>query len=111
MNSLTPHKMLRTAFLRARSIRYPEGPGRLEDQLFMTKACFAATGASIVADYVCYRYLRRPDGKNAGFKRIIPAEYYGNLGEVLDIVDAYTDPGEVRGRFLPPVSADGDAGP
>jgi len=99
MNSLTPHKMLRTAFLRARNIRYAEGPRRLEDQLFMTKAYFAATGASIVADYVCYRYLRRPDGKNAGSKRIIPAEYYGNLGEVLDVVDAYTDPGEVRDGF------------
>jgi hypothetical protein len=99
MNSLTPHKMLRTAFLREHGIRYPEGPRRLEDQLFMTKAYFAATAATIVADYVCYRYLRRPDGKNAGSKRIVPAEYYGNLGEVLDVVDSYTDPGAVRDGF------------
>jgi len=99
MNSLTPHKMLRTAFLREHGIRYPEGPRRLEDQLFMTKAYFAARSASIVADYVCYRYLRRPDGKNAGSKRIVPAEYYGNLDEVLDVVDANTDRGEIRDGF------------
>ena len=99
MNSLTPHKMLRTAFLREHDIRYPEGPRRLEDQLFMTRAYFAAKTASIVADYVCYRYLRRPDGKNAGSKRIEPAGYYANLGEVLDVVDAHTDSGPQRDRF------------
>jgi len=99
MNSLTPHKMLRTTFLREQQIRYPEGPRRLEDQLFMTKAYFAAGSATIVADYVCYRYLRRPDGKNAGSKRIEPAEYYANLAEVLDVVDAHTEPGEQRNGF------------
>jgi poly(ribitol-phosphate) beta-N-acetylglucosaminyltransferase len=99
MNSLTPHKMLRTAFLREHGIRYPEGPRRLEDQLFMTQAYFAARGASIVADYVCYRYLRRADRKNAGSKRIVPAEYYSNLGEVLDVIDAYTEPGDLRDGF------------
>jgi glycosyltransferase involved in cell wall biosynthesis len=99
MNSLTPHKMLRTAFLREQGIRYPEGPRRLEDQLFMTQAYFAAESASIVADYVCYRYLKRPDGKNAGSKRIDPPGYYGNLREVLDVVDGATEPGEQRNGF------------
>ena len=99
INSLTPHKMLRTEFLRAHGIRYPEGPRRLEDQLFMTKAYFAASGASIVGDYICYRYLRQADGHNIGSKRIVPREYYANLAEVLDVVDAYTEPGEVRDGF------------
>jgi len=99
MNSLTPHKMLRTAFLREQGIRYPEGPRRLEDQLFMTKAYFAATSASIVADYVCYRYLRRSDGRNAGSKRIDPPGYYANLREVLDVVDSATSPGQQRDDF------------
>lgn len=99
LNSLTPHKMLRTAFLRESGIRFPEGPRRLEDQLFMTRAYFAAKSASIVADYVCYRYLRRPDGGNAGSKRIDPRGYYGNLREVLDAVDAGTEPGEQRNHF------------
>jgi hypothetical protein len=99
MESLTPHKMFRTAFLRASDIRYPEGPRRLEDQLYMAKAYFQGRGASIVGDYVCYRYLRRPDGGNAGSKRFDPAVYYGNLREVLDVVDAHTEPGEQRDHF------------
>ncbi|CAA9304998.1 MAG: hypothetical protein AVDCRST_MAG61-1271 [uncultured Friedmanniella sp.] len=99
MQSLTPHKMLRTAFLREQGIRYPEGPRRLEDQLFMTKAYFAARSASIVGDYVCYRYQERPDGRNAGSKQIQPAGYFENLREVLDIVDAHTGPGPQRDHF------------
>jgi glycosyltransferase involved in cell wall biosynthesis len=98
MESLTPHKMFRRQFLRDSAIRYPEGPRRLEDQLFMAKSYFAAESVTIVADYICYRYLRRPDGGNAGSKRIEPASYYGNLREVLDVVDSHTGPGEQRDR-------------
>lgn len=99
MNSLTPHKMLRVAFLREHDIRYPEGRRRLEDQLFMAKIYFAARAATIVSDYVCYRYQRRADGGNAGSRQIDPAGYYGNLREVLDVVDAYTEPGPQRDHF------------
>ncbi|MEP6854778.1 MAG: glycosyltransferase family 2 protein [Pedococcus sp.] len=99
MESLTPHKMFRADFLREKGIRYPEGPRRLEDQLYMAKAYFAASAATVVGDYVCYRYLRRPDGGNAGSKRFDPAVYYGNLREVLDVVDAHTAPGEQRDHF------------
>lgn len=99
MESLTPHKMFRTQFLRDTGIRYPEGPRRLEDQLYMAKAYFEAKAATIVGDYVCYRYQRRPDGGNAGSKRFDPAVYYANLREVLDVVDAHTEPGERRDHF------------
>ncbi len=99
MNSLTPHKMLRTAFLREQGIRYPEGPRRLEDQLFMTRAYFAARSATVIGSYICYRYQRREDGRNAGSTRIEPAGYYANLREVLDVVDAHTEPGPVRDHF------------
>lgn len=99
MDSLTPHKMVRTQFLRETGIRYPEGPRRLEDQLYMTKVYFAAQRACIVADYVCYRYQRRPDGKNAGSTPIEPVGYFANLREVLDVVDRHTAPGPERDRF------------
>ena len=99
IRSLTPHKMLRTAFLVDQRIRYPEGRRRLEDQLFMVKAYFGAQSVSIVSDYVCYRYLRRPDGKNAGSVRIDPPGYFANLAEVLDVIDLHTSPGEVRDDF------------
>ncbi|MGW2176612.1 glycosyltransferase [Streptomyces sp. NPDC001732] len=99
-DSLTPHKMFRTEFLRENGIAYPEGKRRLEDQLYMMKAYFPAQVVSILGDYTCYFYSRRDDGKNAGSTRIVPADYYGNLREVLDVVVANTEPGEFRDLLL-----------
>jgi glycosyltransferase involved in cell wall biosynthesis len=94
--SLTPHKMFRRQFLLDHDIRYPEGKRRLEDQLIMARAYFPAKSVSIVGDYVCYYYLKREDGTNAGSARIDPKSYYDNLREVLDVVEANTEPGEFR---------------
>ena len=94
--SLTPHKMFRRQFLLDHDIRYPEGKRRLEDQLIMAQAYFPAKTVSIVGDYVCYYYLKREDGTNAGSARIDPRSYYDNLREVLDVVEANTEPGEFR---------------
>ncbi|MFF2008974.1 glycosyltransferase family 2 protein [Streptomyces sp. NPDC058195] len=99
-DSLTPHKMFRTEFLRKNGIAYPEGKRRLEDQLYMMEAYFPAEVVSILGDYTCYFYSRRDDGKNAGSARIVPAAYYGNLREVLDVVVANTEPGEFRDLLL-----------
>ncbi|MFJ2131890.1 glycosyltransferase family 2 protein [Streptomyces sp. NPDC087845] len=99
-DSLTPHKMFRTEFLRKNGIAYPEGKRRLEDQLYMMQAYFPAEVVSILGNYTCYFYSRRDDGKNAGSTRIVPAQYYGNLREVLDVVVAHTEPGEFRDRLL-----------
>jgi poly(ribitol-phosphate) beta-N-acetylglucosaminyltransferase len=95
-DSLTPHKMFRRQFLLDNDIRYPEGKRRLEDQLIMAQAYFAAKTVSIVGDYICYHYLKREDGTNAGSARIDPKSYYDNLREVLDVVEANTEPGEFR---------------
>ncbi|MFL5754657.1 MAG: glycosyltransferase, partial [Chloroflexota bacterium] len=100
IDSLTPHKMFRTAFLREHEIRFPEGRRRLEDQLFMVRAYFAAAAVSILGDYVCYFYRKRQDGSNAGSARIDPDGYYANLREVLDVVRDNTEPGELRDRLL-----------
>jgi glycosyltransferase involved in cell wall biosynthesis len=98
--SLTPHKMFRRQFLLDHGIRYPEGKRRLEDQLIMAQAYFPAKVVSIVGDYVCYYYLKREDGTNAGSERIDPKSYYDNLREVLDVVEANTEPGEFRNSVL-----------
>ncbi|MER6102064.1 glycosyltransferase family A protein [Streptomyces sp. NPDC001832] len=99
-DSLTPHKMFRTKFLRENGIAYPEGKRRLEDQLYMMQAYFPAKVVSILGNYTCYYYSRRDDGKNAGSTRIVPANYYGNLREVLDVVVANTEPGKFRDLLL-----------
>lgn len=100
IDSLTPHKMFRTAFLREHDIRFPEGRMRLEDQLFVVPAYFAASVVSVVGDYVCYLYQERDDGGNAGSVRIDPAAYYADLRSVLEIVIANTEPGEARDKLL-----------
>ncbi|MEU0136563.1 glycosyltransferase family A protein [Streptomyces sp. NPDC006296] len=99
-DSLTPHKMFRTEFLRENGIAYPEGKRRLEDQLYMMQAYFPAEVVSILGDHTCYFYSKRDDGKNAGSARIVPSGYYGNLREVLDVVVENTEPGEFRDLLL-----------
>ncbi|MFC8224346.1 glycosyltransferase family 2 protein [Streptomyces sp. NPDC057287] len=99
-DSLTPHKMFRTEFLRENGIAYPEGKRRLEDQLYMMQAYFPAKVVSILGNYTCYHYSKRDDGKNAGSARIVPSGYYGNLREVLDVVVENTEPGEFRDLLL-----------
>ena len=100
VESLTPHKMFRRGFLADRGIAYPEGRRRLEDQLFVMRAYLAADVVSVVADYPCYYYLRRDDGRNAGNELIDPQGYYDNLREVLDVVVAATEPGALRNSLL-----------
>ncbi|WP_328538774.1 glycosyltransferase family 2 protein [Streptomyces sp. NBC_00344] len=99
-DSLTPHKLFRTDFLRENGIAYPEGRRRLEDQLYMMQAYFAAANVSVLGSYTCYFYSKRDDGNNAGSAPIVPDGYYGNLGEVLEVVQANTEPGPFRDKLL-----------
>jgi len=100
IDSLTPHKMFRRSFLADNGIRFPEGRRRLEDQLFMVRSYFAAGVVSIVGDYPCYFYLRRPDYQNAGSAQIDPVGYYDNLREVLAVIIQNTPSGEFRNHLL-----------
>ncbi|MFF3750273.1 glycosyltransferase family 2 protein [Streptomyces sp. NPDC002018] len=99
-DSLTPHKMFRTEFLRENNIAYPEGKRRLEDQLYMMQSYFPAKVVSILGNYTCYYYSKRDDGQNAGSAKLVPSGYYGNLREVLQVVVDNTEPGEFRDRLL-----------
>ncbi|SDT11925.1 glycosyltransferase family 2 protein [Actinopolymorpha singaporensis] len=96
IDSLTPHKMFRKAFLDENNLRFPEGRRRLEDHVFVTAAFFAAKTISVLSDYVCYYHVRREDSSNAGFQRMDPHAYFANLNEALDIVEANTEPGRLR---------------
>ncbi|MEV4971450.1 glycosyltransferase [Streptomyces scopuliridis] len=100
IDSLTPHKMFRTAFLREHGIAHPEGPWILEDQLFMVRAYLKASVVSVLGDYVCYAYWAREDAENAGTAAMDPRRYYGNLREVMATVVAGTEPGPERDRLL-----------
>ncbi|CAL9628786.1 glycosyltransferase family 2 protein [Streptomyces sp. enrichment culture] len=99
IDSLTPHKMVRRAFLDRTGLRFPEGRRRLEDHVFVTEAYLRAGNVSVLSDYVCYYHVRRDDASNAGFQQFDPAGYFKNLREALDVVERYTEPGATRDRL------------
>ncbi|MGW0336243.1 glycosyltransferase family 2 protein [Streptomyces sp. NPDC003011] len=99
IDSLTPHKMFRRAFLDRIGLRFPEGRRRLEDHVFVTEAFLRADNVSVLSDYVCYYHLKRDDASNAGFQRFDPVGYFKNLREALDVVERYTAPGALRDRL------------
>ncbi|MCW2945534.1 MAG: glycosyltransferase family 2 protein [Actinoallomurus sp.] len=94
---LTPHKLFRRSFLGEHGIRFAEGPVRLEDHRFVLKAYFRAGTISVLADYPCCHWMKRPGSYSRS--RPDPAHYYGALREVLDIVDEHVEPGRDRDRY------------
>ncbi|MEQ7129168.1 glycosyltransferase family A protein [Actinopolymorpha sp. B11F2] len=99
IDSLTPHKMFRKAFLDAHGLRFPEGRRRLEDHVFVTAAYFAAQKVSVLSNYICYYHVRRDDSSNAAYQQIDWRKYFANLSEALDIVEANTEPGPLRDKL------------
>lgn len=100
MDGLTPHKLFRRSFVETHGLRFPEGRRRLEDHVFVVQAYFLAANISVLSDYVCYRHIRREDQSNAGLQRLDPKGYYGDLREVIGIVETHTSPGPLRDRLL-----------
>ncbi|MFG2063659.1 glycosyltransferase family 2 protein [Micromonospora sp. NPDC048871] len=100
IGSLTCHKMFRRAFLLEHDLRFPdEDRKRLEDHHFVIRAYLLSRRTSVLSDYTCYHHARRPDGGNLTATRMEPAGYYSSLREVLDIVDAHTEPGPMRDKL------------
>ena len=95
---LTPHKLFRKALLDEHGIRFPEGRRRLEDHVFTMHAYFHAQRISVLAGYPCYHWVMREEGANASYAELEPAGYYGNVREVLDLIDEHMEPGPLRDR-------------
>ena len=100
IDSLTPHKMFRKAFLDKHHLRYMEGRRRLEDHVFVTEAYLRAENVAVLSDYLCYYHVKRDDASNAGFQRFDPVGYFKNLREALDVVEELTEPGPLRDRLF-----------
>ena len=96
---LTPHKLFRRAFLLDHGLRFPEGKRRLEDHAFVIPAYFAAGVISVLADYPCYFWVFNADTANYS-TGMDPATYYPYVVEVLDIVEANTEPGPHRDALV-----------
>ncbi|SDS66044.1 Glycosyltransferase involved in cell wall bisynthesis [Friedmanniella luteola] len=100
IDSLTPHKLFRKAFLDQHGLRFPEGRRRLEDHLFVVTAYLLASSIAVYADYTCYYHIRRDDGANAAYHAVDWDAYFANLREALDVVVAHTEPGPLRDRIF-----------
>jgi glycosyltransferase involved in cell wall biosynthesis len=99
IDSLTSHKLFRRSFLDEHEIRFVEERRRLEDHLFVVRAFFLAKRISVLSNYVCYHHIRRSDAGNVTAQAMDPVGYYANLRDVLDVVDAHTEPGPLRDKL------------
>jgi poly(ribitol-phosphate) beta-N-acetylglucosaminyltransferase len=97
---LTPHKLFRRSLLDGEGIRFPEGPRRLEDHLFVVHAYFHARRISVLANYPCYHWMLRDGDENASWRRFEPRDYYDNVREILDLVEEHTEAGRLRDQML-----------
>jgi glycosyltransferase involved in cell wall biosynthesis len=72
MQSMSPHKMFRRAFVEEHGLRFPEGPWILEDLAFVSAAYLKAERISVLADYPVYYWMKRDDGGNNTQHRFNP---------------------------------------
>ena len=97
---LTPAKLFRRRLLDEGGLRFPEGRRRLEDHVFVVGAYFAAERISVLADRPVYHWMRREEQDNASYRRFDAQGYFGNIREVLDLVESKTTPGPFRDELL-----------
>lgn len=95
MQSLSPHKMFRRAFVEEHGLRFPEGPWILEDLAFVSAAYLKAERISVLADYPCYYWMRRDDGGNNTRHRFSPRHgFWSNCRTVVRRIKDGTTPSD-----------------
>jgi glycosyltransferase involved in cell wall biosynthesis len=105
MQSMSPHKMFRRAFLEEHGLRFPEGPWILEDLAFVSAAYLKAERISILADYPCYYWMKRDDGGNNTQHRFNPRHgFWANcrtvVRQIKDGTEASSDVDALQNRLL-----------
>ncbi|MEU5044625.1 glycosyltransferase family 2 protein [Streptomyces griseorubiginosus] len=95
MQSMSPHKMFRRAFVEEHGLRFPEGPWILEDLAFVSAAYLKAERISILADYPCYYWMKRDDGGNNTQHRFNPRHgFWDNCRTIVRGIKDGTTPSE-----------------
>jgi poly(ribitol-phosphate) beta-N-acetylglucosaminyltransferase len=97
---LTPAKLFRRSLLERHGLRFPEGRRRLEDHVFVVDAYFRAERISVLADRPAYHWMRRDGAATASATRFDAQRYFDDVAEVLDLVEARTEPGPWRDELL-----------
>jgi glycosyltransferase involved in cell wall biosynthesis len=95
MQSLSPHKMFRRAFVEEHGLRFPEGPWIMEDLAFVSAAYLKAERISLLADYPCYYWMKRDDGGNNTRHRFNPRHgFWPNLRTIVRQIKDGTTPSD-----------------
>ncbi|WP_327329289.1 glycosyltransferase family 2 protein [Streptomyces sp. NBC_01201] len=95
MQSMSPHKMFRRAFVEEHGLLFPEGPWIMEDLAFVTAAYLKAERISVLADYPCYYWMKRDDGGNNTRHRFNPRHgFWPNLRTVIGQIKDGTEPSD-----------------
>lgn len=95
MQSMSPHKMFRRAFVEEHGLRFPEGPWIMEDLAFVSAAYLKAERISVLADYPCYYWLKRDDGGNNTGQRFNPRHgFWANLRTIVGQIKDGTAPSD-----------------
>ncbi|WP_405614187.1 glycosyltransferase family 2 protein [Streptomyces sp. NBC_00076] len=95
MQSLSPHKMFRRAFVELHGLGFPEGPWIMEDLAFVSAAYLKAERISILADYPCYYWMKRDDGGNNTRHRFNPRHgFWPNLRTIVRQIKDGTTPSD-----------------
>ncbi|WP_405690140.1 glycosyltransferase [Streptomyces sp. NBC_00057] len=105
MQSMSPHKMFRRAFVEEHGLRFPEGPWIMEDLAFVSAAYLKAERISVLADYACYYWMKRDDGGNNTRHRFNPRHgFWPNLrtivGQIKDGTTTSDDIDALQNRLL-----------
>ncbi|XUL88865.1 glycosyltransferase family 2 protein [Streptomyces galilaeus] len=105
MQSMSPHKMFRRAFVEEHALRFPEGPWILEDLAFVSAAYLKAERIAILADYPVYYWMKRDDGGNNTQHRFDPRHgFWANtrtiVGQIKDGTPASDDIDALQNRLL-----------
>ncbi|MFI0540000.1 glycosyltransferase family 2 protein [Streptomyces sp. WSLK1-3] len=105
MQSMTPHKMFRRAFVEEHGLQFPEGPWFFEDMLFVGAAYLKAERIAILTDYPCYYWMKRDDGGNNTQHRFNPRfGFWDNVRTIVrqikDGTEASDDLDALQNRLL-----------
>ncbi|MDQ0763694.1 glycosyltransferase family 2 protein [Streptomyces canus] len=105
MQSMSPHKMFRRAFVEKHGLLFPEGPWILEDLAFVSAAYLKAERISVLADYPCYYWMKRDDGGNNTRHRFNPRHgFWSNcrtvVRQIKDGTPASEDVDALQNRLL-----------
>src|SRR5690606_9552322 len=73
---MTIHRLFRLAFLQAAGVRFPEGPRRLEDHVFLAQVYTRTDRVAVLASYPCYHWIVPSDRSNSSATFGDPVVYF-----------------------------------